>query len=393
MKKISLKFTSPQIASQGHRADLVLLGSVLVLALFGLLMVYDASQFEAFQSFGDKYYFIKQQTLSFILGLFSLVFFSLLDYHRLQKIALLGLLSSLLLLLLVFIPGLGVAAYGAHRWLRVFGFTIQPAEIIKLSTVIFLADLFSRSLPGEKKSKLGCLSALSSHKGKSALRPFLLLVVGVSLIVGVFQKDLGSAVVFNVITLGTYFVAGAPLVHFLGFLAAGFLAMVGLVLAAPYRIKRVLAFLDPFTDSQGFSYHITQVLIALGSGGFLGLGVGQSRQKFAYIPEVTTDSIFSIVGEEFGFIGGTILISLFGFLIIRGLKITQNAADNFGKFLAAGLTVWLGVQAVVNLAAMVSLIPLTGVPLPFISFGGSALLVNLIAVGILLNISKQTTTK
>lgn len=352
-----------------HKLDLLFLICVICLSLFGLLMVYDASQFNAFQSFNDKYYFAKRQLIYLITGIIALIFFSLFNYHNLKKIANILLFFSLFLLILVFVPNLGISTYGAQRWLSLGFITLQPAEIIKIAAVIFLANLFSK---------------------KFKLMPFLLLVTVVGVIVGLLQKDLGSVIVFEVIAFGMYFVAGAPLKHLLAIAAVGLAAIVGLILIAPYRIKRVLAFLDPFSDPQGYTYHITQVLIALGSGGLMGLGIGQSRQKYSFIPEVTTDSIFSIIGEEFGFLGSALVITLFGIIIYKGFKIAEECPDKFGKLLASGLTIWIGAQTVVNLSAMVSLMPLTGVPLPFISFGGSALLVNLIAVGILLNISKQT---
>lgn len=371
MKKISL-LNKPVRKSQeiNHKLDLLFLICVICLSLFGLLMVYDASQFEAFQLFNDKYYFVRQQSISLIAGIIALTFFSFLNYHNLKKIAHIFLFFSLFLLILVFIPNLGISAYGAQRWLN-FGFiTLQPAEIIKMAAIIFLANLFSKQFK---------------------LTPFLILIAVVIVIVGVLQKDLGSAVVFTAIAFGMYFIAGAPLKHLCVVAIIGLVTIIGLILIAPYRIKRILAFMDPFSDPQGYSYHITQILIALGSGGLTGLGIGQSRQKFAYIPEVATDSIFSIIGEEFGFLGSFVVIILFGIIIYRGFKIAEKSPDIFGKLLAAGLIIWIGAQTVVNLSAMVSLMPLTGVPLPFISFGGSALLVNLIAAGILLNISKQIT--
>lgn len=370
-KRKSSGYESPRVSVQGHSADLLFLGGVVLLSIFGLLMVYDASQFEAFQDLGDKYYFIKQQLIWVILGFSALGFFSVFDYHRLQKLSPFLFLLSLVLLLLVFVPGLGFAAGGAHRWLKIAGITAQPAEIIKLSSVIFFASFFQQRVRS---------------------LPFLLILGLIGVIVGLLQKDLGSAVVFFMISFGVYFAAGAPIIHFLTLSLVGVAGFIGFIATSAYRKQRVMAFLDPFTDPQGFSYHISQVLIALGSGGLFGVGVGQSRQKFAYIPEVTTDSIFSIVGEEFGFLGGITLIALIGFVVLRGIAIAQSAPDNFGRLLAIGLTLWIGSQAAVNLAAMVSLIPLTGVPLPFISYGGSALLANLVAVGILLNISKQTKT-
>lgn len=361
-------FPTHQTYSQDKRIDIFLLVLVIILTLFGLLMVFDVSQLEALQDYGDRYYVFRSQAMWVVLGFGALIFCSLGNYQHLRKIALPFFLFALLLLFLVFVPGLGVSAGGAHRWLRLMGFTIQPAEIIKLASVIFFAALFERAV---------------------RTVPFLLSIGLIEILVGVFQKDLGSAIVFAIVAFGIYFLAEAPLIYFAGILMMGVLGAVGFILMAPYRIKRVMAFLDPFADPQGFTYHISQVLIALGSGGFLGLGIGQSRQKFAYIPEVTTDSIFSIIGEEFGFFGSLIIITLFGILLWRCFRIVEAAPDRFGKLLAAGLTIWIGTQAAVNLAAMASLIPLTGVPLPFISYGGSALLANLVAIGILLSISKQ----
>lgn len=370
--KLPSRYPTAKILSQKNQMDFMILAIVICLSFFGLLMVYDASQFEAFHDFGDKYYFFRSQVLWVILGFCSLTFFSFFDYHRLQKIAFFSFLFSILLLLLVFVPGFGSSAGGAHRWLRILNFTFQPVEFVKLSTVIFFAFLFQK---------------------KTSSLPFLICFSLIGAIIGFFQKDLGSAIVFGLIAFGIYFIAEAPISHFAGFILTGLVGFVGFILVAPYRKQRILAFLDPFTDPQGFSYHIAQVLIALGSGGIFGVGIGQSRQKFAYIPEVTTDSIFSIIGEEFGLFGSLILLSLIVFLIWRSFRVVEKANDNFGKLLSGGLTIWLGSQAIVNLAAMVSLIPLTGVPLPFISYGGSALLANLTAVGILLNISKQANMK
>ncbi|MDD2823039.1 MAG: putative lipid II flippase FtsW [Candidatus Daviesbacteria bacterium] len=353
---------------QKRKIDIILLITAILLVLLGLLAVFDASQFQAFQEFGDKMYFIRQQLISAALGFILLVFFIFFDYHRLEKIALPFLLVSILLLILVFVPGFGVLAGGAHRWLKFAGFTIQPAEIIKLSTIIYFASVF---------------------QNKVQTKTFVVILGIVAVIVGVFQKDLGSAIVYSLVAFSVYFIAGAPTSHFLGLLFTGIFGAVFFIATAPYRIQRVLAFLDPFADTQGFTYHISQVLIAIGSGGIFGLGIGQSRQKFSYIPEVTTDSIFSIIGEEFGFIGCLLLLTVICFLIYRSFKIAENAPDKFGRLLAIGLVVWLGSQAIVNLAAMVSLLPLTGVPLPFISYGGSALIANLVTVGILLNISRQ----
>lgn len=365
-----MAFKRVNLQSQKSQIDFALLLTTGALVIFGLLMVYDASAIAGIKDFKDSLYYIRQQLLWVAVGVASLVFFSRFDYRKFRSISVPLLLFSILLLLAVFIPGLGVAGGGAHRWLRLGVITIQPAEIIKLTGVIYLAVLF------EKKVKL---------------IPFLTLVIGVSAITAILQKDLGSTIVFVATTASLYFTSGGSIWHAIVAIPVGMLSLVLLILTSGYRSKRVLAFLDPFSDMQGFTYHISQVLIALGSGGLFGLGLGHSRQKFEYIPEVSTDSIFAIVGEELGFIGSTLVIILFAFLLIRGFRIATNCQDNFGKILSLGLTSWLGIQVIVNLSSMTALLPLTGVPLPFISYGGSALVANLTAVGILLNISKQKT--
>lgn len=348
--------------------DSRLLLTTLVLSGLGLIVVYDASSVQGFQNFNDKYYYIRQQLIWMALGLGFLGLSMLGSYKWLKKIALPFFLTSFLLLLMVNLPGLGVSAGGAHRWLKISFLTIQPTEIIKLSVIIFLAALFEK---------------------KVATTPLLVIIGLVSLIVGILQKDLGSTIVFDLTAVGVYLVAGAPWQYFLALAPVSLLGLLFFIVGSSYRRQRVLAFLDPFSDPQGFTYHISQVLIALGSGGLFGLGLGESRQKFAYIPEVTTDSIFSIIGEELGFAGSVVVIGLFCYFLYRAFLIVERCDDRFGKLLAAGITIWLGTQAVVNLAAMASLIPLTGVPLPFISYGGSALLMNLLGVGILLNISRS----
>lgn len=363
-------FKKASLFSQTQKLDLPLLLITGILVIFGLMIVYDSSAIAAFKNFNDSYYYIRQQLIWTVLGTLSMMFFARFDYNKFRILAVPMLLLSLLLLLAVLIPGLGVAGGGAHRWLKLGGITIQPAEIIKLTAVLYLSVLF------EKRVKLV---------------PFLVLVVGVSAITAVLQKDLGSTIVFAATSAVIYFAAGGALWHFAASLPAIAAALGFLIFTSSYRSKRILAFLDPFSDPQGYTYHIFQVLIALGSGGIFGLGLGQSRQKFEYIPEVSTDSIFGIIGEELGFFGGSVTVALFAFLILRGLKIAQNCPDNFGKILAVGLTSWLGIQIIVNLSAMTALLPLTGVPLPFISYGGSALVANLTAIGILLNISKNST--
>lgn len=354
---------------QGEKLDILILLAVVSLSLIGLILVYDASVVQAFKDYGDKYFYIKQQLIWMVLGIILMTVFSFFDYHNLKKLALPLMAASCILLLAVFIPGLGGEVGGAHRWLRLGLFSIQPVEAVKLAAVIFFASIF---------------------ENKPRLAPFIIIFFLVSFIVGVLQKDLGSTIIFAMTAVALYAVSGPPLVYFLGLIPISLIGLLMFALSSTYRKQRILAFIDPFSDPQGYSYHIAQVLIALGSGGIFGLGLGQSRQKFEYIPEVTTDSIFAVVGEEFGFIGGILLIMIISILIFRGFKAAEGASDKFGFLLAFGITILLSSQAIINLAAMVSLIPLTGVPLPFISYGGSALLTNLVAVGILLNISKSS---
>lgn len=345
----------------------VLLVSI-ILTLFGILMVFNASGVIGFRDFGDKYYFIRDQFLWATIGFCALLVFSFIDYHFWRKMALPLLLVTIIFLIAVFIPGVGIKAQGASRWLDFKFFTLQPTEFAKLAFCIYLAAWFS-------------------NKEKGRLAAFLLLLATVGGLV-VIQPDMGTAAILVATGLVMYFLSGANLWHFA--ITVPVLGAISFVLIkiAPYRATRLLTFLDPMHDPQGASYQIQQILLALGSGGLWGVGLGQSKQKFEYLPESTTDSIFAIIGEEIGFIGCAILIFLFSLLFLRGFKIAAAAGDNFGKLLAGGLSSYLAIQTIINLGAQVALLPLTGVPLPFISYGGSSLIVALASVGILLNISK-----
>lgn len=355
------------LKSQIRKPDYWLALLVFGLTLFGLLMVYDASVSEAYHKFGDKYFYLKNQLQWVGLGLIGAFIFSKIDYHLLGKLAGPAMSAAILLLILVLVPQIGVKIMGAQRWISLAGFSLQPAELAKLAFIIYLAFWFSKEKP---------------------LWPLLLLT---ALVLGlvVLEPDLGTAVV--IITAGflTYFIAGGDLPSLILFTVVGGLLGSALIWLSPYRRQRFLTFLDPTKDPLGASYHIRQILIAVGSGGLFGSGLGKSRQKYEYLPAGTTDSIFAVMAEEIGFIGSVVFITAFLLLIWRGIKIAKQAPDRFGQLLASGIISWLGVQALINLAAMVALLPLTGVPLPFISYGGSAMVVNLTAVGILLNISQN----
>lgn len=354
---------------QEKRQDFLWLLAVFFLCAFGLLMVYDASSVSAETTFGDKYYFLKEQAKWLALGIGGFFLASVFDYRQLYKLSPILILGTIFLLGAVFFPGLGVKAYGASRWLDLRLFILQPAELAKLSLVIYLSAWFSQ----KEKGRFWAFSLLCG------------LVLGLIII----QPDMGTAVVLAATSLILYFLSGAPFSHFLFLIPPLLIVGFALIKIAPYRFQRWVTFLNPQTDPLGVSYQLRQILIALGSGGLFGLGLGQSRQKYEYLPEAMTDSIFAVIGEELGFIGAGVLILIFLFIFWQGFKISQKAPDNFGKLLAAGITSWLGVQTLVNLSSMVALIPLTGVPLPFISYGGSSLVMALLGIGILYNISRQ----
>lgn len=353
-----------------RKSDFALLLSVIILTAFGLFMIYDASSYVAFRDFGDKYRYIKDQMMWVVIGFTALTVVSFFDYHKYYNFALPILLTAIGLLMLVFVPGLGISALGAKRWINLGFFVLQPAEVVKLSLVIYLSAWFST-------------------KEKGRFLAFLMLIGFVIMLV-MLQPDMGTAVVILGLSVILYFLSGGSVLHILGLAPLVGIGGLALILLEPYRAARLATFLNPHQDIATSSYHLRQILIALGSGGLFGVGIGNSLQKYAYLPEATTDSIFAIIAEEIGFVGVTIFILVFLFVIYRGFYISVRAKDTFGKLLAGGLTSYLALQAAVNLGAQTALLPLTGVPLPFISYGGSALTVNLIAIGILLNISRQS---
>lgn len=352
------------------RTDLPLLVAVIGLTLFGLFMLYDASSYVAFRDFGDKYRYIKDQMSWAVLGIIAMVAASYFDYKKYYNLALPILIGAIVLLVLVFIPGIGLRILGARRWINLGFFVLQPSEIVKLALTIYLAAWFS-------------------IKEKGRFIAFLLLT-GLILGLVMLQPDMGTAIIIMGIAVVIYFLSGGSIKHLIGLLPVAVLGGIALILVEPYRAKRLMTFLNPDQGVQGSSYHLRQILIALGSGGIFGVGVGNSLQKYAYLPESTTDSIFAIIAEELGLIGALGLVAVILFIIYRGFYIAVHAKDNFGKLLAGGITSYLAIQTIVNLGAQTALMPLTGVPLPFISYGGSALVINLISVGILLNISRQS---
>lgn len=351
------------------RFDLPLFVTVTILTLFGLFMIYSASSVIGYNVYGDKYQFIKDQLVWVTLGFGALFVFSRFDYHKLFNLALPLLIVAFVLLILVFIPGIGTGANGAHRWIDVGFTTLQPAEFVKLVLALYLAAWFST-------------------KEKGRFQAFALLMGAVLLLV-MLEPDMGTASIILFEAVVIYFLSGGSIRYFLLGAPIIILGALFLIMLAPYRMARLTSFLAVDRSLADASYHIKQVLIALGNGGILGLGIGNSLQKYSYLPENVTDSIFPIIAEEIGFIGSTLLIILFMVFVWRGFVIAARARDTFGKLFAAGIISFIGIQAFLNLGAMTALVPLTGVPLPFISYGGSALIVDMAAIGILLNISRQ----
>ena len=352
----------------------VLLGSVIILSLFGLLMVYSASNIWAEYKFNDPIKFVKNQGLFFIVGLFLMNVISKINYQHYQKWAKVFLLGCIVLLILVLIPGIGTVRNGSRSWFGIGSFGIQPSEFTKLALIIFSAKYLTKN---EKKMS-------NIKKGVLPLLGLALMIFGLIML----QPDFGTGMILVMTTIGLLFVSDVPFKFFLKIGVAGLIGIVGLIIAAPYRLKRILSFLNPWSDPLGSGFQIIQSLYAIGPGGLLGFGLGNSRQKHFYLPEPQTDFIFSIISEEFGFLGVIIITTLFFIIIYQGFKIAKKANDLFGKYLAFGITFSLAFQCILNLSVVTGLMPITGITLPFVSYGGSSLLITMMGMGILLNISR-----
>jgi len=357
--------------------DYILLAVIGILVVFGLIMVSSASISQSQENFQESYYYLKGQMLKGLLpGLILGLIAYLIPYRYLKALALPALVVSIIGLILVFVPGISQGHGGARRWIALGPLVLQPSEFLKLTFIIYL-------------------SAWMASKGKAiknfseGLVPFL-LAVGLVAVLVIMEPDIGTLGVIGFSSLIIFFLAGARISH-LGLIGFGSVVLFYLLSKFySHAANRIQVFLHPELDPQGIGYQINQATLALGSGGLFGLGLGQSLQKFRYLPEPASDSILAVVGEELGFIGIMALLLLFIIFAFRGLKIAQGAPDDFGRLLAGGLTGWVVVQALINMAAICGLIPLTGITLPFISMGGTSLAVTLAGMGILLNISKYS---
>lgn len=359
-----------------HKPDKTLLTSALALILFGLLMVASASSVVSQDRFGHPYAYLVRQ-LVFGLGGGAIGFFVgyMTPYRKWQTLAPFLLLAALVLMLLVFLPQTGFGYGGAKRWVQAGPLSFQPAELLKLALIFYLAAWFA-------KRKKEIRSVLEGSL------PFL-VVLGVVGALLALQPDIGTLGVVILTGGAMYFVAGGRITHITAIGAFVLSSIAGLIWLAPYRIARLLTFLDPSLDPQGIGYQLRQSLIAIGSGGLLGLGLGYSRQKYYYVPEPFGDSIFAIMAEEIGFIGVILFLAALGLFLGLGLRAAFRATDEFGRFTAVGIVSWLGFQSLINIGAVSGLVPFTGIPLPFVSYGGTSLTLVLTAVGVLANISRH----
>lgn len=349
--------------------------TVVALAFFGVLMIYSASFIWAEYKFGDSMHFAKMQFFFFILGIIAMLIISKIDYNIYKEKINLILLISFILLILVLIPGIGSVRNGSRSWFSIGPIGLQPSEISKIALIIFL----SKYLANNHKD-------INRHI--PALFPVFIVIFAFFALI-ILEPDMGSAMVILLTLVVIIFTSGINL-SFFGYLGLlGILGITGLIIIAPYRIKRIISFINPWSDPLGSGYQIIQSLYAIGPGGLFGLGLGNSIQKQFYLPEPQTDFIFSIISEEFGFMGVLIITSAFAFLFFLTVKIALKQSDLFAKYLCFGLGMQILLQALLNLCVVVGLIPVTGVTLPFLSYGGSSLLVSMASIGIILNISRK----
>ena len=355
--------------------DLWLFGAAVVLLSTGVVMVYSASAIVAADRFHDPYFFLKKQIFWALLGAACLWLTLRVDYRRLEGLVLPLLIVSAVLLVLVLLPPIGQAINGTRRWIRLGPVSFQPAELAKLTLVVYLAAFLSRNREALDNFRNGLLPPLA--------------VAGMLGALVLAQPDLGNCLTLITLTFALLFLAGGRLRHLALILAPAVPLTAIAIWAAPYRLRRITAFLDPWSDPRGSGFQIIQSWLAFGNGGVLGQGIGASKQKLFYLPEPHTDFIFAIIGEELGFVGAAAIVGLFMVLVWRGLRIGLRAPDPFGAYLALGITVLIAIQTLMNLGVVMGLLPTKGLPLPFISFGGSALLVTMLSTGVLLNISQH----
>ena len=355
--------------------DTKLFISVIVICIFGILMIYSSSSIWSNYKYNDSFRYLKLQTMFFIIGLLIMIFVSKIDYHLYLKYSNKLLLICFILLILVLIPGLGQIRNGSRSWFGIGGLGIQPSEFMKLALIIFTSKYLVNNIKEIKYIKRGVFPILIV-----TLLAFLLIML---------EPDLGSGVIILVSVIGLLFISGVNMSFFIKIGVLGLIGLTSLIIAAPYRIKRITSFLNPWADPLGTGFQSIQSMYAIGPGGLFGMGLFNSIQKHFYLPEPQTDFIFSIISEEFGIFGIIIVSGLFIFIIYRIIKIALSCNELFPKFLSFGIAFQLSFQIILNLGVVTALFPVTGVTLPFLSYGGSSLIITMISIGIVLNISRN----
>lgn len=363
------------VVKKKHKFNFAIFFLMLILLSIGCLFVYSASFYQAEITYGDKAFFLKKQIIGVVVGLAAFTFFSLLDYHFLRKFRwwLFGI--SVVLLLAVFIPGIGVTNYGATRWINLKITTFQPSEIAKLALIVLSSSILSKST-----------ETIKSFKG---LLP-VLLIGGVYCALIIVEPNMSITICIALLTVVMLFVGGARIKHFLILSVPAVLLVIGLIVAEPYRLKRLIAFVDPFASKQDEGFQLVQSLLGIALGSAFGSGIFKSRQKYLFLPFSESDFIFSVIAEETGFVGSLALICLFIFLFLAIMKVARNAPDKFGFLLSVGVGAVIIIQVLLNLAVVTGLIPPTGLPLPFISSGSTSIMIFMGMLGIVQNVHKKS---
>ena len=355
--------------------DYLLIVAVILLSVLGAIFIYSASRYSAKATYGDEYYFVKKQVVGIVLGIVFMIMSCFFDYERLKKFNLPLAVVTIILLALVFVPGVGVENYGAKRWIGFMGVTIQPSELAKFSLILFSASYVSKNT--EKcKTLIGVLP--------------IIIYGGMLCALIIIEPNMSITVCVATLMITMLFCAGLKIKYFLLILLPAVLFGVLLIVIEPYRLSRLSAFLDPWSNPKGEGYQLLQSLYALGSGGWFGVGLFNSRQKYAFLPFAESDFILSIIGEEIGFVGLILFFALLGFIIYRGLKIASKAKDVFGFMLAVGITMIFGIQTIINALVVTGSIPPTGLPLPLVSSGNTSIIIFMAEMGVLFNVSKQS---
>lgn len=361
-----------------NKQEITIILLVLFLAVFGCLMVYSASSYSAEYRYGNQFFFLYKQIFGLILGIFAMFFFAFFDYKVLKKFKYWILLVCVVLLCLVFVPGLGVQSYGANRWVNFLGISVQPSEIAKFALVLFLASYLS-----------------DNHEKIKSFKTLLpaLVVAGILCVLIIIEPSMSVTMCLAFITFFMLIIGGIRKKHTLIFSSLAVVGVPILILAEPYRLKRLFAFLNPWASPQGEGFQLIQSLFSLGNGGWFGVGLFQSRQKYLFLPFAESDFIFSIIGEELGFIGCCGIMLVYFVLVYNLFKIGLNAKDRFGCLLACGVGIVIAVQTLLNIAVVTGSIPPTGLPLPFISSGGTSVAVFMVAIGVAISVSRHSKTK